>query len=284
MSVLNEEKQLKLAYWFASHKLQFKQYFLVLLVMVNVILWILVILYLVFFFVNLGKHKLVLELLPQNTVEYAQYHETTEPNEIQTIQSYAIKGVDDGVDMVFELKNPNKDWYASFTYRIIGTNFTSEQFTSFLLPDEQQFIMHLALKDAQQVSSVSLNFDDIQWKRVKDYEEYALNRYRFEVSDPIEFIPSTTTSAGIVPVSKAMFSVVNRSAFSFWEVPLTIVAYRGSQIVSVNMVTLDQLMSGEERDVTVTWFESMTGVNRIYVQPHIDILDEGVYIQSRFVE
>jgi hypothetical protein len=55
--------------------------------------------------------------------------------------------------------------------------------------------------------------------------------------------------------------------------------YRDDQIVGVNHYIANNLMSGENRPVRLSWLTNLSAVNRVEIKPDLNILDENIYLK-----
>ncbi len=75
------------------------------------------------------------------------------------------------------------------------------------------------------------------------------------------------------------FSVKNQTPFGYYEAPLNIFLYSGSEIVAVNRYILNNFLPGETRFVKMSWPGNFGSANRTDVVPDINIIDDGVYLK-----
>lgn len=174
--------------------------------------------------------------------------------------------------------NPNKDWWAEVTYRFTwGTEETVAR-TVAVLPDADTPLVVLGEELASAPRSVSLVLDQVTWHRVDHhltfapYEDWILGRVRFEVKDPT-FGPSETDPK----IGRVLFTLTNRSAYSYYSPTFLIRLLRGTTVVGINRVTLEHIEAGETTDVSVTWFGTLPSATRVEVLPEINPFDEAAY-------
>ncbi len=174
--------------------------------------------------------------------------------------------------------NSNADWWAEVTYRFTWGIEETEPRTTVVLPASETPLVVLGKEFAAAPRSVTLEIDRIQWYRVDHhltlapYEEWALERLRFEIKDAV-FGPSDTDPK----IGRVTFTINNRSAYSYYSPTFLIRLLRGTTVVGVNRVTLDHLEAGETQDVSVAWFGTLPSASRVEILPEINPFDPDAY-------
>jgi len=227
-----------------------------------------------------SDHQALVNQLPQNLVTFEQYRADNQPVDVQVLSTDILLAGEGRYDLVARLKNLNNNWAVlSFDYKFVVNGAETETQTGWMLPGEEKYITDLAVTSTQAIRSFNIDFSNITWRRITDYEEFASTRLGIEIED-VEFIAPQPATEGkpSLSISRVSFTANNRSAFSFWQVDFVVVLLRGTRVVGVNQITLDQLISGQRRPVEVSWFEQLPQVNSVIVEPHINILDPSVFM------
>lgn len=272
------EKQLDLAYWYVTHKLQIRKILIGLFIAVDVIICLIPI---VLFIVNYESMRNTLQEQVQdlqNNLILSQYTKAYEAQKLKSTGISIVKRSDGSIDAMAKITNPNTDWYVkSFDYKFIFGDQESEVSSTFILPGQEKYIMAFNIETAS-AASARLEVSNIKWKRIlikeiPNIEEYIIDRTAFEVAD-IEQISSARTN-----FTKTVFNLTNNTAYNYWEVELNILLYQQSRLVGINNIVAKQLMSGEQRQIEVGWAGSLPAVNKVVVDPQVDIFDPDSYME-----
>ena len=150
---------------------------------------------------------------------------------------------------------------------------------SFILPGETKTLVEVGatipggVADAR-LKIVSRSFYRIDRHAIPDYDAWSKSRLSIVALNPV-FTPSDPSAS--VPASVTSFTLVNQTAYSYYDVDLVVSVYRGDSLQDVNTLRLDSLKAGESRPVQLYWYQNLQGITRIEVQPSINIFDPGVY-------
>ncbi len=184
-------------------------------------------------------------------------------------------------DLFARATNPNENWMATFDYHFDAPGMTVPAKRGFLLPGETKRIHALGVRAEARPSSARTVISNLRWERVDPhlvfpgYRDWAARRLDIGIEGAV-FVPPAVDAAS--SVGRASFTVVNRTAFSYYSAGFFVTAYAGQQAVGVQYVTISRLMAGERRAVEASWFTPLPTVTRIEVMPDINILDLSVYI------
>lgn len=184
-------------------------------------------------------------------------------------------------DIFAKATNANENWMMTFDYRFdaAGTSIPAKR--GFLLPGETKRLHALGVKAEARPSGAKTEISNVQWSRVDPhlvfpgYAGWAQKRLDIGIESPT-FVPPA--AGDTLPISRATFTVVNRTAFNYYTVGFFVTASSGQQIVGVNYVTISRLLAGEHRIVEASWFSALPNITRVEVLPEINILDVSVYI------
>lgn len=278
------EKQLKLAYWYVGHKLFLRKLLIVFLLVLCLIFWGYGIYGLIdYFLIDQVRFSQMLKEMSYELVDYSAFKLKNQPKNFAILSSNVLPSGKDKYDFVAKILNPNLNWWAEFEYKFIFDGKETVPRKGFILPDEEKFLLELAVESKIKLRQVSFEFQDIKWHRldrhqISDYASWSGERLNFEITE-VKFSPSVIKDR--IPISKVTFTAANRTAYNFWNVGFYILLYRGTSISGVNYITLEQFLSGEKRAVEVSWFEVVPTVTRVQVLPEINIFDAGVYMPVR---
>ncbi len=263
--------------WVILHKFQIKRVFSALLIAVSVFLWGYGLYGLAdwFFLSGVGERRAIASL-SENLVNYS-VRQKANPLEVRGVTLLA----NSRYDAFAVLKNINSGWSAAFEYRFALPGEETKVKTGFILPGEQKYIYDLGIQVKGKPKKAELELLSVRWSRIiksqiPDYGIFQNARLAFDISKP-EYTPALQVAGRAV--SRATFTVINKSAFSYFEVPLQVILYRGNTVAAITVTAVTNFQSGEERQVDVTWFETFAGITRVEVKPDLNILDPSIYIR-----
>jgi hypothetical protein len=272
------EKQLKLGYWFVTHKLKLRKWLVISLIVPSVALWLFAIgmvvkLYLVDYnHFRQMEREMPLDLVNPYALEAAQ------PKALSVKPVQTFEGTRGATDAVVEVTNPNKNFWATWSGRFVATGATTTAKTEFILPGETKQVMDLGI-ESPAPSNVRYDLRDVAWHKIDrhlipDYDEYRDNRLRFEIKDVAW--SSAASADGSETITRVTFTVTNRSAYSFWSVRFLADLYRGTALAAVNSVELAEFETGQTRTVEMVWVQDLKAISKVEITPEVNILDENV--------
>jgi hypothetical protein len=278
------EKQLKLAYWYVSHKVLLKKILIASLITLSAVFWIYGIYGLInYFFIEQVQFDRMLKEISHNLINYSGFRAENQPQDFKIISSSVLPSGKDKYDLTAKVSNPNPNWRAEFEYKFIFDGEETVSQKGFILPGEEKFLLGLAVESKKKPQQVNLDLQNIKWQRldphqISDYASWSKERLNFEITE-IKFLPAVIKDK--VSISKVTFSAANRTAYNFWSVGFYILLYRGTSLAGVNYITLEQFISGMKRDVEVSWVETMPTITRVQILPEVNIFDPAVYMPVR---
>ncbi len=204
---------------------------------------------------------------------------TARPSDIQ-LGGVELLQVGEVTDVVARVRNPNAQWYVRFSYTIGIGDKTKRVTDGFLLPDEERPLVY-SVRGAGGGNPV-FTIDDIKWRRVdshaiSDATQFKSEHLNFEVKD-MKFLPGIVEGRG--SLSRAQFTLVNKTAYSYVEAKFLVLLYRGAARIGIQSVTVERLDSGQTRKVEVSWTDHIGAVSNVEVVPEIDIFNPEVYSKT----
>lgn len=181
------------------------------------------------------------------------------------------------LDFYTEIYNPNPDWTASFTYSFKTSSGDTRSQKGFVMPGERKPL--IALHESVSGSRGDLVVEDISWIRVdphviSDISEWLDRHNDFLITNDVYV---TDLEIDDQKLARSSFTVTNRSPYSYYDVPLTVLLMRADTVVGVNQVVLSDVEAGESRDVDVNWFGTFPTAATLKVVPNIDYFDADAY-------
>lgn len=276
------ERKLDFGYWYLLHKKRLRQIVVVTLILCNIgfgtfVLWGL----LKHFVLEADQIKSISRELTEDLVEYSSYKVRNTPQELQFI-GIDVLNVETGVyDIVAQVRNLNDKWAQEFEYAFsYGGGEQTDFKQGYILPGEVKFIYALGVKSSRVISQPRIITQNAQWTRILDYEHFGPARLKFDI--PAQAVSHASARAsgvsGQIPVEQTSFTVVNNSAFNYWNVGFFVVLYRGSSVAAVNYISTDNFVAGESRNLTLNWFQALPSIQKVDIIPEVNILDENVYM------
>jgi len=200
--------------------------------------------------------------------------------EINFVQSFKIK---DKVDLISEVHNPNGRYYANIEYCFVSDETELLCDNDFIFPLETKQLIALAV-DNNTAQRAELRLSSVSWSRINahkypNWSNYYSEHLNFETKN-IKFRPARESPlSDKLSLDVLEFDIKNKTAYSYWKVPLNIVLYNNSKIVGVYKHTLNEFRSGTERPVRLVWPGAIVQADEIKIIPRLNILDPDIYIK-----
>lgn len=280
------EKFYKRSRWWIGHREGLRRAGLGLWMFIDVLLvsfalWVMVDTFLISFE---GERGLLRSMLIENQTSLYEntQAEAAEPMRIEGTPT-VLASSETAYDFLGFITNPNENWWADFSYQFTyGSGEETELRTAFVYPGETRPVVALG-EEISRPSNVKLRIPDLRWHRIDPHAVADFDLWKSERLDLlVENAEFTSIGGGSDDtIGRSTFSVTNKSAFSYWSVPLTIMLKRGSSVIGVNTTMLEQLEAGEQAEIELSWFQPLPTVNEIEVIPTLNIFDGSVYMTPR---
>ena len=205
----------------------------------------------------------------------------TENLEVSPLQVFASG---ENHDLAVKLKNPNEKFMANFEYCFSQSDQDISCGNAFILPKEEKYLLILGQAIGGSVSELSFSISNIFWQRIDshkipDWDSFSFDRLNLLISG-VSFTPGDNSGlSGKVKLNALEFSVKNQTAYGYYEVPLNILLFNGSNLIGVNSYLIPNFMSGEQREIRINWAGNLNGVNRIEIAPNLNIMNDNVYLK-----
>jgi len=201
--------------------------------------------------------------------------------EVSSIQVFSSNS---RYDIAAKLKNPNSKFIAIFKYCFTELDKDSICGENFIFPNEEKYILALGQGLQGSISDVSFELENVFWQRINahdipDWTAYEAGRLNFIVSDLSFSSLNSQDYAGAGGYNFLKFSIKNQTPYSYYQAPLNILLFSGSELIGVNRYLLNNFLSGENREVKISWPGSLPGVSRTEIKPEVNINDEAVYLR-----
>lgn len=267
----SEEKQLKFAYWFVENKERLIKLGIVIFAVFDLILVVFGAWGLTDYFINYNRDEGIMKNWA--TIDYQNIRQLINPKPLQVIDTTVISGGVDKYDLVAKIINPNTLWVATkinYKFYINNEVYTPTQ-TSFILAEEEKYLMSLAYESTERINDFTLEIESISWKNLNKIE---LKDVEIEISN--EKLDSVTgLSQGQSNIKSLSFEVFNNSIYNLWQVGFQIVLL-GSQnsIAAVNYLMINDLATFEKKTIELNLFNAPAYPRKIIVLPDVNIFNE----------
>jgi len=271
--------QLKVTYWYVTHKLQLRRALVGFLILLSVGFYGFSIYKVIDILIIQGPNfDRDLQYLTADLIDYNYYREVNKPQAVQISGFSAVGGNEGRYDFVAKLINQNSNFIAKKVYlELLSGGQVIAETETFVYPNEEKYVGIFG-QEIPGGGTPVLRIAKTEWFRVHNFEDFSRPRLRFEVSD-IEFKSARESGVrGDLPVSTLDLKIKNDTAYNYWQVGVYMILFGVDRIVGANYIALDQFLSGETRDVEMRWYESLPSVTRVEVLPEINILDSGSYM------
>jgi hypothetical protein len=224
-----------------------------------------------------ADESMTTNLLKTNVVSQS-YLESRKPKDL-IFSSAGYVNNNGKYDFYEKISNPNSQYSAYFNY-CFNSGGSSACGKSFVLPEDSKYIVSLAQSG---INSSGLNFSisDLSWKKINNHiipnwKTYYTSHLPFDLSNQL-FSPSSSNTNSSSSLNSLSFTITNNTAYSYWDVPLTIVLSNGSSVNYLTSYTINSFASHDSDNVNLTWSGTISNVSGISIVPDIDILDQNVY-------
>lgn len=264
------DKDLQAAIWYVKHKVLLRRIGVAVVFALATVAWAYTLFGIARDFLGFGQRRTLEQQLTQTPVGELQ-----KPADLE-LGSVEILSAGEFTDLVVRVRNPNAQWSAQFSYTIGLGDEARDEPNGFLLPNEDR--PFVGTFKARSSGQPIFNIGKVSWRRIDahtipDFEAYKTERLNFAYEN-VEFAP-----AALEKVSRAKFTLVNKTAYSYHEPRFIVLLYRGRKLVGAQRTIVDKLVSGERRTVEVSWFDRIGAVSNIEVVPEIDILNPAEYLK-----
>jgi len=176
------------------------------------------------------------------------------PKEIKDLKILWTKAIPSGpisYDLISSIKNPNKDWgigslnYQFTLYDKEGRILGQREGSSYILPNQEKFIIETLIDTIITPDKVSLSFDYISWQKLQNFKGL-----KFPVKE--KKYKSIADGSAVGEVSGI---VVNDNLYDFDKININIVLYDAAgEPVGVSTTDMATMMAGEKRYFNAIWY------------------------------
>lgn len=274
-------KDLKLGVWYVQNKILINKIGLFSLGAVSVTLFLYGIGGLLFYlFFGISSDARIAEGLVKQNINFSAMRNTYAPKELGVNNSGVYQSSPGKADFVAEINNPNTRHLAIITYAFEFDGAATEETQAVILPSVTRPVAIIGAEAQNLPTSARFVLKNIDWQRIDpaqifEVQKYQEERMKFEVSN---FSFTAMSSIANIPSNIIGFEVTNKSAYSYWEVPLIIELMNGDNRVGITTARVDEFESNEKATIDVRSLAPNLFVTGIRIYPAMNIFDKRSYI------
>lgn len=257
--------QLKLSYFYVTNKLLLRKIYIILLIIADAALVFFVLASLVYWAIGYQATETALKNLINSSDSSLATIEATKPQSLLFSEPEAFGGTGDRYDILAEVNNPNATWLAEFDYSFRGDSATTTIYHGFALPSGKKILMELGSNS----NSIKLEITNLKWRRVLNFAELKNLRERFTITDDQYIAPAVLGEP-----SRIKFTLNNYSAYSYWDVGVSVMLYSAGNLVAVNYFSVPQFKAETSREVELNWPKALSSVDSWEIVPEVNYLDD----------
>ncbi|MDD3711255.1 MAG: hypothetical protein PHP37_01475 [Patescibacteria group bacterium] len=267
--------------WFLKNRRTFFLSIILILILLSIILYSRVFYNLYVYIKNRPEELRALKELSTISVNFSTTR-SAKDLEVFGPQSFFHSG---DYDFVGRVKNPNDNFFAFINYCFLDGEEELACSNATVLPNEDKYLVILSKKIDSRLSNLKFVIKNSNWQRVDvkkygNWSNYFQERSNFLVSNT-KFESNSSSGIDSVNNNNLSFIIKNNSPYNYWEVPLLIVMFNYNNIVGVNRYTVREFMSLDEKNVNLSWSNSISSSDRVEVIPEVNILDDNNYIKYK---
>jgi hypothetical protein len=261
--------ELKAGYWYITHRKLIGRIIFIGLIALNIFLW--------GWALIVGAIYLVRERPATVRAEQAINERRVDTSAITLaadvdVADVQVFGAGGGrYDFYARLVNPNPRHRASFTYAFFHDGGTTKTQTGYIHPGREIILHALGQELTRNPGSAQLLVNDLRFTIEPAWERVERERLALTLSD-VRATPLVTGSGMAVH-----YLLENTTSYGYHSIDIPVLLYRGSRVVGVNTLALEQVEAGDRRDITMQWFDATTSANSVTVHPQVNIFDTSVY-------
>jgi len=278
-------KKLDLGLWYIEHKIFFKKILIIALGAIVGLSWSYTIYGFAYYFAK-GKSQDEAYLAALARSDIASHENILKSSAKNLVYSTvtALSSSGNRYDLIATVKNQNLKFRGDFKYCFFRQGSEVDCSSSYIFPGEVKFIMALANKFSSKPSDVQFVVSDVNWSRIDghiygEWQEFKNEHINFSFSG-INFKPASSSGlSDKLEYNTLDFTATNNSPYNYWNVGLNILLYRNNSLIGVNKFTIEEFLSGETKEVKMSWPGSIGQVSEVKISPEIDIMNENSYIE-----
>jgi hypothetical protein len=278
-------RKLNLGLWYVEHKRFLRMILIGFLIVISAVSWSYTIYGFAYYFTRgMDEDELLArQLVGTGAIDHNAVL-SSGPKDLVYGQAKILKSTDKRYDFFVQIKNPNERHGAEFEYYFLTEGKEVGRSSGFILPSESKYLLALSEEFSTKPVSAQLKFANFSWQRIdrhkiSDWTSYRDNRLDIDINDA-KFTPAKLSGLSEkVSLNQLEFRATNKTAYNYWNVDFVILLYSGLNVVGVNKYGLEEFMSGQDRQVSISWPGNIGRVNKVEIIPEVNILKDNIYIK-----
>jgi len=275
------DKELSAANWWVKYHLQLRRAGYAALIVIIIAVWGYVIWSLLdAYVISYPREQQISAIITDNQRQRARLTaDAPQSLQIGPVAGFATTG--DRRDFLTEITNANASWWAEFTYHFKIGEKTTPTRKGYILPNGQRYITEVGWKAEGTTGTPEIEITNLAWHRVNptnvelDYANFLERRLQLQITQPLY---TNNLKVGEQTVGQSSFNLHNASGYGFWSVDLIVVLFRSGIPVGVTQLNQTEIKPGEIRNISINWFDNLTGISNTVVQPNVNVLDPSVFL------
>jgi hypothetical protein len=182
-----------------------------------------------------------------------------------------------------QVTNPNQKFYADFDYDFDVDGQAVGQKQGFILPGETKYFFVLGQDLASAPVDIEFHVNNLTWRRIDsrvfpDWGEYVKERLAITTDNAVFTPAHATVLSEKEDLNELDFTLHNNTIYNYWQVNLKIILSSSGNIIGISEYTANNLMTGENRDISMTIPGSIGHVDSITIIPELDVTRQDIYI------
>ncbi|PIY95569.1 MAG: hypothetical protein COY66_06455 [Candidatus Kerfeldbacteria bacterium CG_4_10_14_0_8_um_filter_42_10] len=278
------DKQLKIGIWWVTHKHQLKKWWVMMIAVGDVLLFLYLLFNIIVIIFTWNRFVSIPSEIATSHLNFRNYQLLNAPKNLQVISTKYIPvfGQANKYHLLAELKNPNEKWtIGSLDYHFNFSGKDQDIQHSFLLPQEQRFIIQYNVETTAAKPNLQLLIDHVGWQRIERPAEAPALKFDIRNIESSQ-IPLLDDKGKVISnySTRVTAEVENKSVYNFWQVNFQVLLFRGNDPIALGEVKIEKFLALETRDLAVSWIESYPVVSKILIQPVVNVHDPDALFKS----
>ncbi len=266
------EQQLKLGYWLATHQEHLKKALKIGLIALAGFFWAWTLFGLTFYLINLKQDSRIVSGLLNNQLDFTGFRERNQPRDLIIGSPQAIYTGKGKYDFIATAENPNRRGVTELAYQFAAADYLTATASMVILPGQKVYLTSLAnaFKGNLSGADLKLKILNLKWQILKSRVE--LGTDLFAIEDVTYGLAEDGSRFRVV------FKATNQTLQNFWQATFQAALY-GAQgnFAGFNQITAERFLSGEERNLEISWFEKLPRVEAVEIIPVVDVYQSASF-------
>lgn len=267
------DKQLKIGYWWVTHKSQLKKWRVIVLLVIDVLIILFVLFKLILIVAYWSRDSRIPEKLSFSYINFIGYHQNNNPQDIKVIVQLALPQSlgTQAFDLIAKIENPNQKWATeNLRYYFKYGQAASDSLTTYLMPGETKYLLAYGLKSEAGGGEPRLTIENVNWQRIE--QPAKLPQIDLQITDINPQRISLKDAAGYS--LRVSAKITNQSIYSLKKIGLVVLLSSGGRINGFKETSLDNVESFTERELEVVFKDSSYMGTDVEIIPELNLLDE----------